>query len=75
MKLTQNESITTMFNKCYQVRKWSAMGGNNGVFREGGQERTFWGRDIKLGTGGRVKINRNVEGNRIVSWPLKKLEW
>ena len=44
-------------------------------FREGGQERTFWGRDIKLGTGGRVKINRNVEGNRIVSWPLKKLEW
>lgn len=44
-------------------------------FREGGQERTFWGRDIKLETGGRVEINRNVEGNRIVSWPLKKLEW
>lgn len=44
-------------------------------FREGGQGRSFWGRDIALGTEGRVEINRRVEGSKAVSRPLKKLEW
>lgn len=43
-------------------------------FREGGQERNFWERDVvTLKTEGRVEINRRVEGNKAISWPLKKL--
>ena len=44
-------------------------------FREGGQERTFWGRHVTQGTEGRIEINSRVEGSKAISWPLKKVEW
>lgn len=44
-------------------------------FRGGGQERTFWGRDVTRETEGRREINSRVEGSKAISWPLKKVEW